>query len=74
MKVLIVGGSGMVGGEALAQCLAHSSISRVVAFVRRGLPANRSGNSKLSCVLVKDFAAWPDDVLQGHADAEGMIW
>jgi hypothetical protein len=64
----------MIGGEALIQCLAHPSISRVVAFVRRDLPADISGHPKLECVLVKDFAVWSEDVLQMHADAAGMIW
>lgn len=74
MKILIVGASGMIGGEALIQCLAHPRITNVVAFVRRDLPADVSGHPKLECVLVKDFAIWPEDVLQAHADAAAMIW
>ncbi|KAH7143536.1 hypothetical protein EDB81DRAFT_842792 [Dactylonectria macrodidyma] len=74
MKVLIVGASGMIGGEALIQCLDHPSISSVVAFVRRDLPANIHHHPKLQVVLIKDFAKWPKDVLQAHADAAGMIW
>ncbi|KAJ9144496.1 putative Nucleoside-diphosphate-sugar epimerase [Pleurostoma richardsiae] len=74
MKILIVGASGMIGGEALIQCLAHPSISKVVAFVRRDLPAGVSGHPKLESVLVKDFAIWPAGVLQAHADAAAMIW
>lgn len=74
MKILIVGASGMIGGEALLQCLAHPSISRVVAFVRRNLPADVSDHLKLECVLIKDFAIWSEDVLQTHADAAAMIW
>ncbi|RYP40158.1 hypothetical protein DL767_001873 [Monosporascus sp. MG133] len=74
MKILIVGASGMIGGEVLIQCLAHLSISSVVAFVRRDLPPDVSGHPKLECVLVKDFSVWPEDVLQAHADAAAMIW
>lgn len=74
MKVLIVGASGMVGGEALAQCLAHPNISKVVAFVRRHLHADVSNHQKLESIIIKDFAAWPEDVLQAHADAAGMVW
>lgn len=74
MKILVVGASGMVGSEALNQCLAHPSISSVVAFVRRDLPAGVSSHPKLECVLVKDFAVWPEDVLQAYADAAAMIW
>ncbi|KAI0839025.1 hypothetical protein F5Y06DRAFT_286948 [Hypoxylon sp. FL0890] len=74
MKVLIVGASGMIGGEALIQCLAHPIISSVVAFVRRDLPTDVSGHPKLQCILVRDFAIWPKNILQVHADATAMIW
>jgi FlaA1/EpsC-like NDP-sugar epimerase len=74
MKVLIVGASGSIGSECLSQCLSHPSISSVVAFVRRDLPADVSVHPKLNCVFIKDFMNWPVDVLQEHADAGGMIW
>ncbi|RMJ18263.1 hypothetical protein CDV36_002099 [Fusarium kuroshium] len=74
MKVLIVGASGMIGGEALLQCLANPQISSVVAFVRRELPSDVSNNPKLKSVIIKDFSQWPKDLLLTHADAVGMIW
>ncbi|KAI8714098.1 hypothetical protein NCS52_01129100 [Fusarium sp. LHS14.1] len=74
MKVLIVGASGMIGGEALLQCLANPQITTVVAFVRRELPSDLSNNPKLKSVIVKDFSKWPGDLLLAHADAVGMIW
>lgn len=74
MKVLIVGASGMIGGEALLQCLANPQVSSVVAFVRRELPSDVSNNAKLKSVIVKDFSKWPEDLLLAHADAVGMIW
>lgn len=74
MKVLIVGASGMIGGEALLQCLANPQISSVVAFVRRELPSDVSSSPKLKSVIVKDFSKWPEDLLLAHADAVGMIW
>ncbi|KAJ8131561.1 hypothetical protein O1611_g2064 [Lasiodiplodia mahajangana] len=51
-----------------------STISTVVAFVRRDLPADLISHPKLKCVLIKDFSQWPEDILQAHADAAGMIW
>lgn len=74
MKVLVVGGTGMVGGEELTQCLAHPSITKVVAFVRRDLPDHVSNHHKLDTVLIEDFATWPEDVLMAHSDAAAMIW
>ncbi|KAK7424528.1 hypothetical protein QQX98_000493 [Neonectria punicea] len=74
MKILIVGASGSIGGEALLQCLAHPEISNVVAFVRRDLPSDVSDHPKLETILIEDFSKWPKDVLEAHAGAAGMIW
>ena len=74
MKVLIVGASGMIGRECLAQCLALPAISCVVAFVRRPLPVDVSAHPKLQSVIISDFSAWPQDVLAAQTDAVGMIW
>ncbi|KAI5464442.1 hypothetical protein BGZ63DRAFT_401394 [Mariannaea sp. PMI_226] len=74
MKILIVGASGMIGGEALIQCLAHPHVSSVTAFVRRDLAPEVSDHPKLKSVVVKDFSIWPDDLLREHADAAAMIW
>lgn len=74
MKILFVGASGIIGGGVLEQCLAHPNITTIVAFVRRELPAAISSNSKLKCVIKKDFAEWQDDELRAHADAAAMVW
>ncbi|KAI3325811.1 hypothetical protein HD806DRAFT_553083 [Xylariaceae sp. AK1471] len=74
MKILIVGGTGSIGGECLTQCLSHPNISSVIAFVRRDLHADVSNHPKLKSVMIKDFSQWPEDVLQAHADAAAMIW
>ncbi|KAI1159207.1 hypothetical protein F5B18DRAFT_37192 [Nemania serpens] len=74
MKILISGASGSIGGECLRQCLSHPAISIVVVFIRRDLPADISNHPKLKCIMIKDFSQWPEDVLQAHADAAGMIW
>ncbi|KAI1648771.1 uncharacterized protein F4817DRAFT_54179 [Daldinia loculata] len=74
MKILIVGASGSIGGEVLLHCLAHPDISSVIAFVRRDLPADVSSHPKLESVIIKDFSKWPEDILQAHSDAVGMLW
>jgi uncharacterized protein YbjT (DUF2867 family) len=38
MKVLILGASGLVGSNALAQTLAHSAVTAVMAPTRKPLP------------------------------------
>lgn len=71
MKILIVGASGSIGGEALIQCLAHPDITEVIAFGRRKLSVE---HRKLTSLVIDDFSAWPEDVLREHANAAGMIW
>ncbi|WZH48591.1 uncharacterized protein QYS62_009771 [Fusarium acuminatum] len=73
MKVLFLGATGSIGGEALRQCLAHPKITSVVAFVRRQLPEDVRNNPKVQTVIVKDFAVWPEDVLLPHVDAAAMV-
>ncbi|KAM0235050.1 hypothetical protein ACHAPO_005844 [Fusarium lateritium] len=73
MKILFIGASGSIGGEALRQCLAHPKVTSVVCFVRRPLPSDVSNNSKLQSVMTKDFSVWPEDVLLPHVDATAMI-
>ena len=80
-KILIVGASGRIGREALAQALEDPRVGTVVALVRRDLPASIPASvrthPKLRCERVTDadFVAWSDTrVLREHADAAGMIW
>ncbi|RGP59519.1 hypothetical protein FSPOR_11276 [Fusarium sporotrichioides] len=73
MKILFIGASGSIGGEALRQCLAHPQVTSVVCFVRRPLPSDVSDNPKLQSITIKDFSFWPEDVLLPHVDAAAMI-
>ncbi|UZP38107.1 hypothetical protein NXS19_005923 [Fusarium pseudograminearum] len=73
MKILFIGASGSIGGEALRQCLAHLQVTSVVCFVRRPLPSDVSSNPKLQSVMIKDFSVWPEEVLLPHVDAAAMI-
>ncbi|CEF77550.1 hypothetical protein SNK03_005414 [Fusarium graminearum] len=73
MKILFIGASGSIGGEALRQCLAHPQVTSIVCFVRRSLPSDVSNNPKLQTVMIKDFSVWPEDVLLPHVDAAAMI-
>ncbi|KAM0503471.1 hypothetical protein ACHAO3_006773 [Verticillium nonalfalfae] len=73
MKVLLTGATGSVGGAALRACLAHPAITSIVAVQRRALPADLASNPKITTVILRDFASWPDEVLQAHKDAAAMI-
>src|SRR5260370_1290567 len=49
MQLLIVGATGLVGSQVLQQALADSRITRVVAPVRRALPAHPRLLPPLTC-------------------------
>lgn len=51
-RVLLVGATGMVGGEALARCLASPAIAQVTVLTRR---ATGRQHAKLTEVLHRDF-------------------
>src|SRR3954453_780746 len=64
MKLLVLGGTGLVGRHVLELALADARINAVVAPVRRPLPAN----PKLLSPIV-DFERLPEDADWWRADA-----
>lgn len=65
MKLIIVGASGLVGGEVLALALADPAVDAVMAPARRAMAAT---HPKLHAPLV-DFDALPSDAAWWKADA-----
>lgn len=73
MKVILLGSTGFIGKEVLAQCLKNPAITSLVALSRRDLP-EAATHSKLSVVIVKDFKSYPDSALEQLKDADAAIW
>ena len=75
MKVIITGVTGFIGGGVLQRCLAHPSITSVVALSRRDiLNAAGTSNPKLKVVILEDFSSYPENVLNELVGAEACIW
>ncbi|MCJ1397428.1 hypothetical protein MMC11_000621 [Xylographa trunciseda] len=74
MKVILCGSSGLVGGEALIQCLANEQITSVLALTRRPLAKELLVNSKVTNIIHEDFAHYPDTLSEQLAGAEACIW
>ncbi|MCJ1395431.1 hypothetical protein MMC18_008317 [Xylographa bjoerkii] len=74
MKVVLCGASGLVGGEALIQCLANEAITSVLALTRRPLPKELLANPKVVNILHEDFSHYPDTLIEQLAGAEACIW
>jgi uncharacterized protein YbjT (DUF2867 family) len=66
MKVLVLGASGLVGGNALVQALAHPAISGVVAPTRKALPPHSKLTNPVSPqleLLLPEVAIWRVDAV-----------
>jgi hypothetical protein len=70
MKAILSGATGFIGLEALRQCLKSPSITSVVVLSRRGLPKSVTSNPKLKVIIMNDFTAYSDTVLEELAGAE----
>src|SRR6266403_4925401 len=63
-SVLLLGGSGLVGGESLRLALAHDGVTRVVAPTRHPLPAHPKLVNPVSSTLLSllpEVAGWKID-------------
>jgi hypothetical protein len=57
-NILLLGGSGLVGGESLRIALNHNSVRRVVAPTRLPLPAHPRLVNSVSSNLGLSFPMW----------------
>ncbi|KAL4971680.1 hypothetical protein BDW66DRAFT_145653 [Aspergillus desertorum] len=74
MKVIIAGATGFVGQEVLSQCLAHPSITSIVALCRRELPTTYP-KLHVHCMKDEDFLAYSDPQLSASLrGADACIW
>lgn len=57
MRVLLVGGSGMIGQGVLLECLKRAEVSKVISVGRSALPQT---DPKLEQLIKKDLYDWTD--------------
>lgn len=77
MKLVIVGGTGLVATELIRQSLAIPGITSVVAVARRPvqLDADAPNASKFKTVVIRDYEGYPPEILKGDfAGADAYIW
>jgi dTDP-4-dehydrorhamnose reductase len=76
MKLIIVGGTGLVATELIRQSLAMPEITSVVAVARRAveLEENAVNKAKFKSVLIKDYEEYPDTLRGEFAGANACIW
>ncbi|TVY51201.1 hypothetical protein LCER1_G006360 [Lachnellula cervina] len=74
MKILLAGSTGTIGGEVLAQCIEHPSITSIVVHSHRALPPTTPSSPKIKILIHNDFLAYPDSLLSLLSGAEACIW
>jgi uncharacterized protein YbjT (DUF2867 family) len=73
MKVILLGSTGFIGKEVLAQCLKTPAITTIVALTRRDLP-KQAVDSRLTVIIAEDFKSYPEPILEQLKGADACIW
>lgn len=76
MKVIVTGANGFVGSALVRACLAEPRVTHVFALARRPMPeeAAVAADPKATIVRHDDFGAYPPQLLDQLAGAEGCLW
>ncbi|KAH7107412.1 hypothetical protein BKA62DRAFT_824920 [Auriculariales sp. MPI-PUGE-AT-0066] len=77
MHLILTGATGHVGYGVLQYCLANSNVTRLSILSRRdfALPSDPQYNtSKAQIIVHKDYASYPQDLIDKVSGAAGVIW
>jgi nucleoside-diphosphate-sugar epimerase len=74
MKVIVTGGTGIIGEAVLQRCIAIPQITQVYALTRRELPRPLASNPKIKTIIHEDFTTYSESVLAQLEGAEACIW
>lgn len=76
MKIVIVGGTGLVATELIRQSLGMSEITSVVALARKPiqLEADAVNKSKFKSVVIRDYEEYPDTLKPDLSGTDAVIW
>lgn len=76
MKLVIVGGTGLVATELIRQGLRLPGITSLVAFSRRSvqLDVDDSKTTNFENIIVQDYAQYSDSAKSALAGADACIW
>lgn len=74
MKIIIVGGTGFIGGAILRHAINCSEVTSILALSRRELPADVSTEEKVKTVIMNDFSVYSEEVIEELQGYEACIW
>lgn len=77
MKIIVTGGTGLVGSEVIRSAIKHQFITHIYAVVRKPLDPKLADNPKVTQIIHDDFEKWDEDRLIRlfeHEGVQGCIW
>lgn len=76
MKLIIMGGTGLVATELIRQSLAMPEFTSVIAVARRKveLEEDAVNKTKFRSLLIEDYEDYPDELKQEFAGADAVVW
>lgn len=73
IKIILAGGTGVIGAEILNQLQLCNKVTEVVCITRR--PINASGlHAKVKQIVIEDFSQFQEHELAMMAGAMSCIW
>jgi len=73
MHLILTGATGTLGLATLLHCLSNPQVTRLSILSRREV-AQAEGHAKAEVILHKDYASYPDELLERLKGARGCVW
>lgn len=76
MRLILCGATGFIGTQILQDCIKHNYITHIYCLTRHQLAREYATHPKVTQLILDDFAAVPDYMLDKLAsyEVEGCIW
>lgn len=74
MRIIIAGATGFVGGAVVRQAIANERITHAFVLTRKPLHEDIAKSPKVTIIQHNDFSAYPPELLEQLAGAEGCVW
>lgn len=71
VKLFLIGATGFVGSEVLAQAIAHPRVGQITCLVRRPLAVS---SEKVVVIQHEDFTRYDAALMEQYSDHIGCIW
>ncbi len=74
MKVLLTGGTGLIGTEILYQLISSPVITSIILLSRRPIPDIEARDEKISVFVLENFLDYPQSLIEELTDVRAVFW